>query len=279
MKVLNIRTAKKAGTFFAAILMLALVLSTALLGGCSSPASSISSASAAPSSTPVPTTQPDETPAGGTADGELGEDSNAITHGEWVYYLDVNDPVVVDFNEDPPVAMQKADGSGSEQLGIRGFQFDVIGDYLYVDSNDPDLDANGAQTWYTTRVTLDGSEKKVLEYASMSARLSPEGEQKFYFTTKGDSAIYISDFSCENVETLMVNLPDKSELDGKLDAEKVLQLDINSVENGTIDFDATFSSSDGLALYDGNYKMSADGKTVEKVKGTYFSYSSQNESD
>ncbi len=267
---------KKAAKLLGAAIS-ALMLSAALFAGCAAPASSTSSET--PSATPVPTTAPDETPGANSQAAELGEDSNAITHNDWIYYLDINDPVVVDFNEDPPVRMRKTDGSEDKQVGIRGFQFDIIGDYVYVDSNDPDIDADGAQTWSTTRLNLDGTGMKRLEYGSMSKRLVPEGEQKFYFTTMGDSAVYISDLACENVETLIVNLPDKAEIDGKLDADKTLQLNINDAVNGTVNFDATFSNADGVQVYSGEYSIAKDGAAVQKIKGTYYSYSSQTEGD
>lgn len=279
MKVsINIKENKRARRLWWAAVIPALALCAALLAACANTAaSSVGSAGASPSSTPVPTTPPDETaPA---ANGDLGEDSGAITYNGWVYYLDVNDPVVVDFNEDPPVHMRKEDGSGDQPLGIRGFQFDVIGDYIYVDSNDPDLDAGGAQTWSTTRMNLDGTGMKKLEYGSMSKRLVPEGDSSFYFTTRGDSAIYVSDFACENVQTLAVNLPDKAEIDGKLGAEKVLLLDISDITDGKINFSVTFSNADGIQLYSGSYSITADGATTQKIKGTYYNYSSQNESD
>jgi len=207
------------------------------------------------------------------------EDTKSVTLNGNVYYLDNSDPIAANFSEDPPLHVKKTDGNSDQELGIRGFQFDIIGNYIYVDSNDPDLNASGAQTWSTIRMNLDGSGKKVLEYGSMSARFIPQGEQTFYFTTLGDSAIYISDFSCENVTTMMVDLPDKSDLDKKLDKNKVLQLNITDVSNGLINFDAIFSSEDGTVLYDGLYTITVDGKTVEKIKGTYYYYSSQNDSE
>lgn len=271
--IINIKKAAKPLAAAISVLM----LSAAIFAGCAAPVSS--AASEAPSATPVRTTPPDETPAGNSLAVELGEDSNAITHDGWIYYLDINDPVVVDFNEDPPVRMRNTDGSEDKQLGIRGFQFDVIGDFLYVDSNDHDIDAGGAQTWSTTRLNFDGTDMMRLEYGSMSKRLVPEGEQKFYFTTMGDSAVYISDFACENVETLIVNLPDKAEIDSKLGADKTLQLNISEVTSAAINFDATFSNADGVQVYSGEYSITKDGAAVQKIKGTYYSYSSQTEGD
>ena len=257
-------------------IMLIIALSISLLSGCgAAPASASETPSQTASAQPIATTPPDVAPTVDPAMAELDEDAMPETHDEWIYYLNLNDPAVLDFNEDPPLRMKKTDNTQDQELGIRGFQYDIIGDYIYVDSNDADLDANGTQTWGTTRMGLDGSGKVKLEYASMSVRFIPEGEQSFYFTTMGDSAIYASDFACENVKTLIVTLPDKSELDGKIGTNNVLQLTINKIENGTIDFDATFSTADGLAKYNGNYKMSEDGQNIEKVKGTYYSYGSQ----
>lgn len=257
-------------------IILIIALSAALLGGCgTAPVSVSDTSSSEPSSTPIPTTPPDVKPTADLATAELDEDAMAVTHGEWVYYLNINDPAVLDFNEDPPLRMKKTDDTDDQDLGIRGFQYDIIGDYIYVDSNDDDLDQSGAQTWSTIRMGLDGSDKVTLEYASMSARFIPEGEQSFYFTTMGDSAIYVSDFACENVKTLTVTLPDKAQLDSKIGTKNVLQLTINKIENGTINFDATFSTSEGLAKYNGNYTITEDGQTIEKVKGTYYSYGSQ----
>ena len=257
-------------------ILLIIMFCATLLLGCSSPSSTPkdSSSSALPSpSITAPAASPNVTPGDEPVDAD--DDSKAITNNGWVYYLDVNDPVVAEYNEDPPLHMKKADGTGDQQLGIRGFKFDIIGNYIYVDSNDPDLDASGTQTWSTTRMNLDGTGKKRLEYGSMSMRLIPEGKQNFYFTTLGDSAIFVSDFPCENVNILAINLPDKSELDKKTGAGKVLQLSINSVSEGKIDFDVTISDEDGTALYSGSYKVTEDGKTVEKTKGTYYEYGTQ----
>lgn len=257
-------------------ILMILSLSAMLLSGCNAAAVSASaSASAAPSAEPIATTPPDAAPTPEPASAELDEDAMPVTLNGLVYYLNIKDPAVTDFNEDPPLCVMKEDGSENQDLGIRGFQFSIIGDYIYVDSNAADLDSNGTQTWGTTRLNLDGSGKVKLEFASMSVRAVPEGEQSFYFTTMGDSAIYASDFACENVKVLTVTLPDKSELDGRIGTNNVLQLTINKIENATINFDATFSTADGLAKYNGNYNMSEDGQKIDKVKGTYYSYGSQ----
>lgn len=258
------------------ILAVCIFLFAVLLGGCGSePVAASSEPSESLAAEPISTTPPDAEPTNNAATLQLDEDAMAVTHDGWIYYLDINDAAVVDYNEDPPLHMEQTDGSGDQDLGMRGFQYDIIGDYIYVDSNDTDLDDSGTQTWGTTRMNLDGSDKIKLEYPSMSTRYIPEGEESFYFTTTGDSAIYISDFSCENVTTLIVVLPDQDELAKEIGTDNVLQLDINAIEDGYIDFDATFSTADGLEQYNGNYKISEDGQTIEKVEGTYYSYGTQ----
>ena len=220
---------------------------------------------------PIPTTQPDTT----DMPSDLDEDAMVIVYNDWTYYLDENDYTVEAYSEDPPLHRKNADSSVDEDLGIRGFNFDIIGDYIYVDSNDVVLDENAVQTWSTTKMSLDGYNKKKLEFGSMSARLIPEGEDKFYFTTLGDCAVYISDFSCENVDAIILQLPDKSELDEKLGADILLQLDISGISDGHIDFGVTVSADDGAILYSGLYKSTVDGSVTEKIEGTYYEYSAQ----
>ncbi|MHB1314317.1 MAG: hypothetical protein ACYCX2_02380 [Christensenellales bacterium] len=249
------------------------VLFAVLLAGCGGQPSA--SPTPALSASPTPDAPIETLPVEETAPPDDDPDAKPVTYQDWTYYLAEDDPIVVEFHEDPPLHRKKADGSGDEDLGIRGFDFDIIGDYVYVDSHHPDLDANGARTWGTTRINPDGSTQQKLEYGSMSARLVPEGEQNFYFTSMGENALYVSDFSNENVTALAITLPDKSDLDKKLGNEKVLQLDINDVKDGWINFDVTFSTQVGIQLYAGSYKMTPDGKTIEKVKGTYYNYGTQ----
>lgn len=260
------------------ILILAVMIWAAALAGCADPASSTVSGSttpeSAPTSTPVPTTPPEAIPEPASPEESMDEDMRPFLYNGWIYYLDVSDPVVISYSEDPPLHMKKEDGSGDVQLGIRGFNYEIIGDFIYVDSNDPDIDENGTQTWSTTRMNIDGAGKVRLEYGSMSKRLIPEGERKFYFTTLGDCAVYISDFACENVTTLMIALPDKSEIERKLGAGKVMQLDIAGVADGHINFEVSVSAADGTLLYSGGYKTTMDGATTEKTdKGEYYKYS------
>ena len=124
-------------------------------------------------------------------------------------------------------------------------------------------------------MNLDGANKKRLEYGNMSARLVQENEQKFYFTTMGDLAVYVADYSCENVVTLNIDLPDKGELDEKLGTDNVLQMTIGSIANSIIEFDVSISAENGTILYGGSYKTSTSGTSTEKISGTYYEYGSQ----
>lgn len=249
------------------ILCIGLALALAL-SGCAKPADSASVTGMPPAETPapIPTTAPDVTNA------PTDEEEGAVSAGGWTYYLDEDEIAVTDYGEDP--RLHRKNDSGDEDLGIRGFAFDIIGDYLYVDSRYPDLDDKGNQAWYTTRMGLDGSDKRRLEYASMSARLMDEDGQRFYFTTAGECAVFVADLACENVTPLIVMLPDADELNNKLDANRELQLDIDSIEGGKFKLGVTFLTPDGIQMYKGTYTMSLDGSAIEKKNGTYYDYES-----
>jgi hypothetical protein len=251
------------------MILLAAVLIAASAGGCAKETSGSPSDSLSPiaTGTPVPTTAPDIVEASASA----STDEDAITVNGWTYYLDEEDAATVNYGEDPPLHRKNEDGS-DENMGLRGFGFDIIGEYIYLDASYSDLDENGNQTWYTTRVSLDGSSQRRLEYGSMSARVV--AAQKFYFTVAGDSAIYASDFSCENVAVLLIALPDESEFNTKLDSNREMQLDIDTVEGGWINFAITFITPEGIQMYKGNYKMSENGSGIEKISGTYYDYKS-----
>jgi|AGTN01.2.fsa_nt_gi hypothetical protein len=251
--------------------LLAITLVAAAFGGCAKEASSdLPSASASVSSgAPIPTTAPDAE-AVSASPGNGGEGS--VTVDGWTYYLNEEDAATINYGEDPTLRRKTEDGGSDEDLRTRGFAFDIIGDYIYLDSNYPNLDTNGNQTWYTTRMSLDGSEQRRLEYGSMSTRLVLA--QKFYFTVAGDSAIYVSDFACEDVAVLPIALPDVSDLDKKLASDREMQLDVDSVAGGWITFIVTFVTPEGIQMYKGTYKMAEDGSGAEKVSGTYYDYES-----
>ncbi|MGI5918345.1 MAG: hypothetical protein ACOX8N_01610 [Christensenellales bacterium] len=240
-----------------------------VLAGCAKPADSPSVAGTPQpvvTPMPIPTTAPDvaATPA--------DEEEGIVLADGWTYYLDEDEIAVTDYGEDPRLCRKNE--SSVEDLGIRSFAFDIIGDYIYADSRYPDLDDKGNQAWYTTRMSLDGSGKRRLEYASMSARLMAEDGQHFYFTTAGESAVFVADLACENVTPLVVNLPDADELNKELDADRELQLDIESIESGRFKLSVTFVTPDGIQMYKGTYAMSLDGSAIEKKSGTYYDYKS-----
>ncbi len=251
-------------------LLLALLLLSALLAACGDKPVSAPEATPVPTPTPVPvaTTPPDE-PIVSEQSGD--ENLSEVVAGDWTYYLDENSTIVADYGEDPPLHRKKADGT-DEDLGIRGFGFSVIGDYIYLDASYPYLDEGGNQAWHTTRMAMDGSGQRPLEYGSMSERLIPEGGDKFYFTTAHETAIFVSDFACENVTALAVTLPDQSELDKKLDSGRELQLDISEITGGRISFSVVFVTPEGIQMYKGTYSMAMDGSDIKKKDGTYYDY-------
>lgn len=252
------------------VLLLTVTLMTALLSACGDKPASAPEATPASTITPVPvaTTPPDVT----EAPEQSGEDSsNQVVSGDWTYYLDETNAVVVNYGEDPPLHRKNVDGT-DEDMGVRGFSFDIIGDYIYLDASYPYLDENGNQTWNTTRMALDGSGARRLEYGSMSARLIPEGSDKFYFTTARDNAVFVSDFTCESVTALPVTLPDQSELDKKLDSDREMQLDISEIADGRIEISITYLTTNGIQMYKGTYSMALDGSDLKKLSGSYYDY-------
>ncbi len=253
------------------MVLIAAALIAALAGGCSKEVSTGAASPTplpSPSGAPIPTTAPDVADVSASA---ASPDEGAVTVNGWTYYLNEEDAATVNYGEDAPLHRKSEDGI-DENLGLRGFGFDIIGDYIYLDSSYADLDENGNRRWYTTRISLDGSKSRRLEYGSMSARVVTA--QKFYFTVAGDSAIYASDLKCENVAALLIALPDQSDLDRKLDSNREMQLDIDTVEGETIAFGVTFITPEGIQMYKGNYKMSESGTGIERVSGTYYDYKS-----
>ena len=252
--------------------LLLMLLLTVSLAACGDKPVSAPEATPAPTPTPVPvaTTPPDETTA---PDQSTDENSSEVLSGDWTYYLDEGNVIVADYGEDPPLHRKKADGT-DEDLEARGFGFDIIGDYIYLDTNYPYLDENGNQTWHTTRMAMDGSGQRRLEYGSRSARLIPEGGDKFYFTIAREAVIFASDFACENVTALTVTLPDQSELDKELSSNREMQLDISDIADGRINFSVVYVTPEGIQMYKGSYSMAMDGSDIKKKDGTYYDYES-----
>jgi len=253
-------------------LLLTLLLLIALLAACGDKPVSAPDATPALTPTPIPvaTTPPDVT----TPPDQSGdENSSEVVSGDWTYYLDESNAIVADYGEDPPLHRKKVDGT-DEDLGARGFAFDIIGDYIYLDASYPYLDENGNQTWHTTRMALDGAGKRRLEYGSISERLIAEGGDKFYFTTAHEAVVFVSDFACENVTALTVTLPDQSEIDNKLDSDREMQMDISEIAGGRISLSVVFVTPEGIQMYKGSYSMEMDGSDIKKKDGTYYDYES-----
>jgi hypothetical protein len=253
-------------------IVLAVLTAAVLLAGCSTPASSaatptpLASDTATVSAAPGDSAAPADTAIEDDSDGDIGK---KITIGDTSYYLDLNDPSVTDNNEDPPLHMVKTDGSNDKNLNIQGFDFDIYGNYIYLDQTDPNLNEDGNTTWSTVRLNLDGTGMKKLEYGNMASRYLPDGSQTFYFTTEGDSAIYTSDLACENVQAHTITFPDKKDLDTKLGTEYVTSITGITIENNQLKYDVTLQTVAGMDLYYGTYRTSLDFATTTKDVGNY----------
>lgn len=251
-------------------ILVAGLIAVVLMAGCSAPASA--------KATPAPTDTASEaisaTPTDDT-DAQDPEDEMQVA-GDWQYYLQSNDPVTADTGEPPPLHRQKLDGSNDTDLGIRGDDFEIFGNYIYLDVIEQSDDETQPTFISTTRLNLDGSNAKKLEYSDME-RFVPEGGQTMYFTTGGDSVIYVSDLACEEVKTIPITLPDQKELQSKLGTDYITQIDIIEMEkdatgtkDNAIQYNVTLKKSDQSAdLYYGIYTTTLDGKTTTKGEGNY----------
>ncbi len=239
-------------------ILLAALIAAALMAGCSAPANA--------QNTPAPS---------GTANGDISamatdstdtadpEDGMTVA-GEWQYYLDYNDPVSMDNGEAPPLHRQKLDGSNDTNLGVQGDGFQIIGNYIYLDSYVQDQDDNQYNS--TTRLDLDGTNAKKLEYSDMY-RFVPPGSQTMYFTAGGDSVIYVSDLACENVTTLPIALPDQNDIESKIGKQYVTIISISDISDGMITYTVDLTTPTGEDLYTGLYKTTLDGKTTTRIEG------------
>ncbi|MDP2891830.1 MAG: DUF5050 domain-containing protein [Bacillota bacterium] len=198
---------------------------------------------------------------------ELGFNDTLV--GEWIYYLDENDPAQVNGSEQYPLHRAKRDGSEDEDLKVTGILFTVAGDYIYLNINEQEEGI--FPQWETLRVSLDGKEVERIDYSN-TTRFSSAGEDAMYFSCFNDSTIYKSDAACENVIPLKVVLTDKEAITDKLGENTVLSIIIGDADSEWIGFGCTVSSTTtGEDLYTGGYRISQDGKTVDKTDdGEYF---------
>ncbi len=222
--------------------------------------------------TPTPAIKPSPKPS--TAlDSEAAEKQEMfkdmrVTNGEWIYYADWKHMTHIKEEYECPIRRVKTNGSGDTGLGITGFKFILAGNYIYVYKN---LTFGDFGHWETVRMGLNGSNQKKMPYDQMDIKVF---DGRIYFDPFNENALYTADSGCEQVKKYTIKLPDEATIIEKMGADYagyvVFFPDIKEVKNGWIYFNYRLDDTGGMPYYEGNYRMSLDGKTVEKTdKGEF----------
>jgi hypothetical protein len=253
-----------------AIALLTIIVSTMLLLSCAAepltttikePTLSTDFSAQSPSDENTSSTQDENLP-------ELSEIQAVV--GEWIYYLDLNNPIQVNDSEEYPLHRAKKDGSGDEDLNVTGIDMTVTPNFIYTDINEQ---VGKFRHWDTLRVSLDGSEVRKIGYQD-TIRFSNAESDTMLFTSFNNNTIYFSDTGCENVKPLKVNIPDLSLIEKTIAAETVFAIVVTDMNTEWIYFDyAVFYSSEEDERYAGGYRISHDGSKIEKTDdGEYYMY-------
>lgn len=190
-----------------------------------------------------------------------------VTIDDVEYYFDTDD-YIFDLNLEFPLFKQEKD-KWPEYLGTTGFAFQVNGDYIYVQSDVLQED------W------PDGTLTRVVNLVDVTIRpvkrniriFIPEEEDRVYYTWV-DNSITVAYPSLETDYVIEVNIPDRE----KIEEDSGEDLDhyetgisIRRVENGWIYFKCFIFMYEGPGLYEGNYRITTDGRKIEKTdKGELF---------
>ncbi|MHB1485563.1 MAG: hypothetical protein ACYCYI_13015 [Saccharofermentanales bacterium] len=188
---------------------------------------------------------------------------NRIMIGEWLYYLDLNHPI--ESGEEPlyDIHRIKPDGKDDFNLKISCFRFDIVGNYIYLDT---DVTYGDFMHWLTYRYNIDGTGKKELEYGDMMRYT--DGRQ-IYFAEMWDNTIYVADAACNVLEKIKVILPDEQTLRKTLGGRyDLVWISITDREGDWLTFDYTIGDPGGR-YYDGYYRLNLKSKKIEKFSGEY----------
>jgi hypothetical protein len=252
------------------IAILAIIVSTLLLVSCAAEPLTTTIKEPTP-----PTEVSAESPSYGNTSSTKEENLPELSEiqavvGEWIYYLDLNNPIQVNDSEEYPLHRAKKDGSGDEDLKVTGIDMTVTPDFIYTDINEQ---MGKFRHWDTLRVSLDGSEVRTIGYQD-TIRFSSAESDKMLFTSFNNNTIYISDTGCENVKPLKVNIPDLNSIEKAIAADTVFTIVVTDMDTEWIYFDyAVFYSSEEDERYAGGYRISQDGSKIEKTDdGEYYSY-------
>lgn len=187
---------------------------------------------------------------------------NKINKGEWLYYLDLKNPVQSADSEEPlyNIHRVKKDGTGDENLNVLCFRFDFAGEYLYADTN---LKFGDFGHWKTYRYDLNGDGEQQIEYSDM--RRFSKGD-RLYFALFSEPAFYTATTACTDVEKYEVKVPDDEEIREKLDYNyEETFVKVTDAKNGWVYFEFKVTDTGPMPHYTGNYRMNLSSREIEKL--------------
>ncbi len=209
----------------------------------------------------------------GEAAGEAAIDSawknNAqklhAVHKSFEYYFDTDEPVSIGDEDDYPLYKRNTESGETAYTGITGYLFTASDKYLYVQS---DIEI-GDNTVYQTRI-LSMDDGAVYPVEKDAAILIAPGEKKVYYSRPNESAVYIADPLARNAKKIKVKLPDIAAVLEKADygglaGNLEYNIAITRVGDGFVYFTCTAADISLDTVYSGGYRVSMDGKTIEKT--------------
>lgn len=178
------------------------------------------------------------------------------------YYFDTNYYIFQDYFPEFPLFKRNKDG-WAEYMGTTGFSFQVNGDYIYIKS---DVLQEDWPDGTLTRVVnlIDGS----IYPAGRNIDIFVPSEGDRVYLTLLDNRIFIAFPSLEEDRVIDVEIPDKEQIEeetGKSLEKYDVFMSITDVEDGWIYFRYLIFEYEVSDLYEGNYRITTDGKKIEKT--------------
>lgn len=198
--------------------------------------------------------------------------------GDWIYYLgDIELPLDPDEEMTQEslyeIHRKKPDGKSVQNLHIPAFDFDIIGQYIYADTN---LVWGDFPYWDTYRYNLDGSKKTEIKYYNMERYYDGTN---IYFSDRSDN-VFVADEACNKVSEIKIYLPDEAQVKKDLIAKlNIFDSDfefksvriVTKVQNHLFFEFGLTSTSPFPYYYHGYYKINLEDKKIEKVtRGNYY---------
>lgn len=174
--------------------------------------------------------------------------------GDWIYYLDLENPIETEEAKIYNIHKMKSDRSEDTTLDIQCFRFDISGEYLYADA---DLSYGDFAHWKSYQYKIDGTGKKALDYSDMMRYV--EGN-KLYFIENWSVTIYIADTACNVLDNIKVIVPDESALREKLgDRYYLVTITVTDQDGDWLNFDYDIGDPGGK-YYSGKYRVNMENK-------------------